>query len=160
MKKLVMGLIGLAALGAVLVACGGQPADKFPSVTKGKTFTDLASKFAAGSKSGLVIHYHRPDKKFDGWNIWGWVDGKDGAGFQFSENDTFGKIAYVSFSETAGKRGFIVRLSADGSDWKEKDPNKDLDRTTTLSTTTNLGEVWVVSGKDEFFTDPNKVVLP
>ena len=34
----------------------------------------------------IKLHYHRPDGQYDGWNVWFWDDGKDGAAFVLCAN--------------------------------------------------------------------------
>ena len=33
-----------------------------------------------GEQIQVNIHYHRYDNEYDGWNIWSWIGGKEGAG--------------------------------------------------------------------------------
>ena len=33
----------------------------------------------------IRLHYHRPDGNYDGWDVWFWELGKEGAGYAFSD---------------------------------------------------------------------------
>ena len=70
----------------------------------------------------LVIHYHRNDATYSGWNIWFWADGLDGKALQFNGADSYGVFAKYSLTDlgNAEKYGFIVRTD----DWA-KDPDGD-----------------------------------
>jgi pullulanase len=104
----------------------------------------------------LVVHYHRPDGNYAGWNLWAWPEGGDGASFAFEKSDLFGRYAIVPFPKlptTGSKRGgFIVRRG----NWEEKD--FDQDRFVEL-VPGGVAEVWVVSGDDAVRTDPAAVDL-
>lgn len=101
---------------------------------------------AAGST--LIIHYGgREDKKYDGWNLWVWEDGKDGKQVDFAADDSFGKVAVCSLSG-AGKVGFIVRLN----EWEAKDVEEDRYVDAGEGTT----EIWLTSGKADIATKAPK----
>ncbi len=60
----------------------------------------------------LKLHYHRADGKYDGWDVWLWEAGKDGAGFPFvEENGEMVATKVVTPGTTSV--GFIVRTA----DW-------------------------------------------
>ena len=67
----------------------------------------------------LKLHYHRDDGNYDGWDVWMWPDGGEGAGIPFEDED--GEMV-ATFEVPAGKTkvGFIVRTQ----DW-EKDVDMD-----------------------------------
>jgi pullulanase len=98
----------------------------------------------------IIIHFRRSDGKYDGWNIWSWADGRDGAAFQFTDEDDFGKIATFRVPEADTLVGFIVRTDS----W---DKDVDYDQFIDLE----IGnEIWVVSerfgftyDKDEAYSD-------
>lgn len=80
------------------------------------TVADLTPIRAAGELT-LKFHYHREDGNYDGWDVWLWEEGKDGADYYFEEVD--GEMV-TSMDVTPGTTavGFIVRTE----DW-----TKDID---------------------------------
>ncbi len=94
----------------------------------------------AFASTSVIIHYHRDDNNYEGWQIWGWAEGKDGKDFEFTEEDAFGAVAYIDLAEDAEKMGFIIKTA----DW-----TKDVgdDRFIDLS---QGNEVWVTSEQAEF----------
>ena len=60
----------------------------------------------------IKLHYHRADGQYDGWNVWFWDDGKDGAAYEFAlENGEM--VATKAVGADVVKEGFIVRTN----DW-------------------------------------------
>ena len=93
----------------------------------------------------VIVHYNRPDKDYNGWNLWMWPDGKDGKAIQFTDDDSFGKVALFSFTDDVSKVGIIVRLN----DWESKDIEDDR----FITVAGDVTEVWLNSGKAEILTD-------
>jgi len=133
----------LLALAAVAAPHAAAPAD-FPRLAR------LLNP-APGSAT-LIVHYHRPDGKYDGWNLWCWPAGKDGASFPFDRGDAFGRCAVVTFPKAPEGAGFIVRQG----DWKAKD--FDGDRGVSFAQGP-MQEVWIVSGDPAVHTDPSAIDL-
>ena len=106
---------------------------------------------APGSAT-LIVHYHRPDGKYDGWNLWCWATGQQGASFAFDREDAFGRCATVTFPKAPEGAGFIVRQG----DWKAKDI--DGDRGVSFAAGP-IQEVWLVSGDPAVQTDPDRIDL-
>lgn len=67
----------------------------------------------------LKLHYHRPDGNYDGWDVWLWEYGKDGAGYAF-ENEGGEMVATMNVTPGVTSVGFIVRTAS----W-DKDINED-----------------------------------
>lgn len=81
------------------------------STTKAETTDD-------SSESVYVkIRYKREDKNYEGWNFWGWEDGKDGKQVDFIGEDSEGKFAVIKTSKSAGSLGYILRQKIAGNDW-------------------------------------------
>jgi pullulanase len=60
----------------------------------------------------IKLHYHRPDGQYDGWNVWFWDDGGEGAVYEFAlENGEMVATKVIDAGVT--KEGFIVRTN----DW-------------------------------------------
>ncbi|NBP52294.1 MAG: pullulanase, partial [Actinobacteria bacterium] len=106
---------------------------------------------APGSAT-LIVHYHRPDGKYDGWNLWCWATGKEGASHAFDRDDAFGRCAVVTFPKAPEGAGFLVRLG----DWQAKD--FDGDRGVSFASNP-LQEIWIVSGDPSVHTDPAAIDL-
>ncbi|HBG08572.1 MAG: type I pullulanase [Limnochordia bacterium] len=75
----------------------------------------------------VKVHYRRHDQDYTGWNLWMWVDGREGFGIEFTEEDDFGKIAVVPFTDLqdATSLGIIVRRSTATNAWAQKDVEHD-----------------------------------
>ena len=104
-----------------------------------------------GEQIQVNIHYHRYDNEYDGWNIWSWIDGKEGAGYEFTGEDEFGKIAAftVDLEEDTKKIGFLVRHSTPSNAWEQKDCVED--RFMDLSyTKEGVIDIYVVEGETKF----------
>ncbi len=114
---------------------------------KALVFLFLLAVVFSYAATELVIHYHRWDGNYDGWNLWiWWVEpiSKDGAAYQFTEKDDFGVVARVKFDETLTKVGIIVRLN----EWQEKDVA--MDRFITIKD--GKAEVWLLQGIEQIYT--------
>ena len=76
-------------------------------------------KVMAAEELVLKLHYHRADDNYDGWDVWLWDAGKDGAGYAFAEED--GEMVATKVIEPGvTQEGFIVRTAS----WS-KDIDKD-----------------------------------
>jgi len=125
------GLIAacLAAL-TVLVPAAGAQSPRLP-----------VNPRKYGADQVVVVHYARLDGDYDGWNLWAWPLGKEGAAHAFEGKDAFGRYAVVPLprGEKVERVGFIVRKG----DWQAKD--HDGDRFVEVSGKP-VTEAWVVSG--------------
>lgn len=75
----------------------------------------------------LAVHYYRYDGDYTGWNLWVWIDGKEGTGYEFTEEDDYGLVAHVPLTGigSAQRIGIIVRRSVPGNPWAAKDVAQD-----------------------------------
>ena len=78
-----------------------------------------AAMAAGAGDVTIKLHYNRPDGSYDGWDVWFWLDGKDGSGYPFSEEDG-DMVATITVAAGVTKVGFIVRTAS----WS-KDVNAD-----------------------------------
>ncbi len=101
-------------------------------------------------KTTVTIHYKRNNGDYDGWNIWCWPDGGEGAAYEFTKEDSFGKVAVIEFDSAVEKAGFIIRLN----DWEAKDTFGD-DRFIE-GIKDGKAEIWVTEGVEEFATEGPK----
>ena len=70
----------------------------------------------------LIVHYGgRADNSYDGWNLWIWEEGREGQQVDFTDEDSFGKVAVYQTNRKPGSIGFIVRLNQ----WEDKDMGDD-----------------------------------
>ncbi len=67
----------------------------------------------------LKLHYHRTDGNYEGWDVWMWESGRDGAGYAFAEENGE-MVATMNVTPGTTTIGFIVRTQ----DWA-KDVNED-----------------------------------
>jgi len=110
-------------------------------------FFVLLSVVFAFAGTELIIHYHRWDGNYDGWNLWIWwmePISKEGAAYQFTEIDDYGVVARVKFDETLTKVGIIVRLR----EWQEKDVAMDR----FINVKDGKAEVWLLQGIEQIYT--------
>lgn len=103
-----------------------------------------------GAESLLVVHYGRADGRYEGWDLWAWPEGGEGAAHAFVGETAFGRYAIVPFRATPARAGVIVRRNG----WEEKDI--DADRFVEL-TRGGVAEVWIRSGELEIRKDPAAV---
>ncbi len=103
----------------------------------------------------LIIHYFRYNGDYDdGWNMWMWPYGGDGAGYTFDSvdgtivTDSWGAVATIDMNEAgmfgATQIGIIMRLG----NWDRKDVDKD--RFMEIPETSENGEahVYFVEGDE------------
>ncbi len=105
-----------------------------------------------GAEAVLIVHYHRPDERYRGWNLWTWADGADGRSVGFDHETDFGRYAAVPVDPEADRQGLIVRLR----EWESRDVGGD--RFVTLDDD-GVTEVWLVSGDERIHTDPEDIDL-
>lgn len=75
----------------------------------------------------VKLHYHREDGNYDGWDVWLWEVGFDGAAYAFAEEDG-DMVATKVITPGVTSLGFIVRTQ----DWtKDVDEDQFIDLTET-----------------------------
>ncbi len=106
----------------------------------------LCLSYLTFASTTLVIHYHRFDGDYQGWNLWIWpVEpiGQEGKSYQFTETDDFGVKTTVTLDLTLTKVGIIVRLG----EWLMKDVAKDR----FIEIENGFAEVWILQGVEEIY---------
>jgi pullulanase len=98
---------------------------------------------SCGGGRRLVLHYYRYGGDYEGWNVWAWPAGGTGESFGFGPPDAGGFV--TALIPAKGELGVIVRRSAGGNEWAEKDG--DTDRFV------SGGEVWLVQNDPEVYTE-------
>ena len=95
----------------------------------------------------MIIHYYRFNGDYSGWNVWVWPTepNGNGAGHKFGERGAGGFVtAFVELNSGVQEVGYIIRRSAGGNDWAEKDTNDDH--------FTRAREIWVIQGDSAIYT--------
>ena len=105
---------------------------------------------APAGRSLLVIHYHRPDGDYAGWNVWAWADGREGRAYAFTAASPFGRTALIELPADASQGNFIVRRN----DWEQKDVGHD--RAVPFDAD-RVAEVWLVSGDPAVYGDVDEI---
>lgn len=91
----------------------------------------------------LKLHYHREDGSYEGWDVWLWNDGGEGAAYPFEEEEGE-MVATKEITPDATKIGFIVRTQ----DWtKDFDGDQFIDVSEMVSGTVH---VYVESGVEGY----------
>ncbi|HZG77109.1 MAG TPA: type I pullulanase, partial [Paenibacillus sp.] len=108
----------------------------------GRTYTAEATVLLASQTTTFVVHYFRYDQNYGDWNLWAWLDGREGQSFpavtETRDGKTWARMT-VDVAGDASKLNFIVRKG----NWAEKEFS---DRS--LTATDGFGEVWVVEGDE------------
>lgn len=100
---------------------------------------------ATSAATTVIVHYTRPDGDYTGWNLWAWPKDSDGKQYDFSYEDSYGKVAVIQLTNPATEIGFIVRLN----EWEDKDMGDDR----IITVTDGKAEIWLTSGTAEFATE-------
>ncbi|MBQ1193625.1 MAG: type I pullulanase [Lachnospiraceae bacterium] len=100
------------------------------------------------------LHYHRYDEAYDGWNIWFWPEGGDGARYEFNGTDDFGVVSSVNFDSSVTSLGFIVKLNE--WDQKECDMDRYIDTTKAVD---GVIDVWLIQADTNIYYDYSEVDL-
>lgn len=86
------------------------------------TFSDIPEVRAVNDSVTLRLHYHRSDDSYDGWTVWIWnAAGGDGASYDLTGEDEFGRYAEMTVPAGATELGYIVRFG----EWEAKDIDSD-----------------------------------
>jgi pullulanase len=122
---------------------GPAPEDDEPAYTA----IAPASAEAVGAQAVVVMHYHRPDGRYDGWNAWVWAEGRAGEVYPLDGVDGYGVYARVLLDEPTDRVGFIIRRG----EWLERDVEQD--RFVSLDPS-GVAEVWLLAGEERVYMDP------
>ncbi len=118
-------------------------ASGFKALGVGKTASDF------DARTVLILHYHRYDGNYAGWNLWIWPHKPvsiPGKAYQFTGKDAYGEYAVIKFQKRYTSLGFIVRLD----DWKAKDVS--VDRFVNIPKS-GVAEIWVLQGQRQWFSN-------
>ena len=79
----------------------------------------FANAEVIGSEKVYVkVRLNKPDKDYEGWNLWVWEKDKQGKSYGFIGEDKDGKFAVVETVKGAKELGVIVRKSSQGNEWE------------------------------------------
>ncbi len=108
--------------------------------------------FIQAEQVHVTLHYYRFDGNYDGWNIWAWPYGREGAEHRFSESGEFGITASftVDSMEHSPKIGFIIRKSVRGNEWDQREIG---DRYIEWADADGSSEVWIIQGDARVYED-------
>jgi len=101
----------------------------------------------SGDGEGIVIHYYRSDKNYEGWNLWVWPSdpGEEGKGYLFGPPDAEGWVtSRVPLASFVMEYGYIVRKSTPSNAWEAKDYEDDRH--------SSAREIWVISRDAKTYT--------
>ena len=91
----------------------------------------------------IKLHYHRADDNYDGWDVWMWEEGADGAAYELTEEDG-DHVATMEVTPGTTSVGFIVRTA----DWtKDVDEDQFIDISEMVSGTV---DIYVESGVEGY----------
>lgn len=112
------------------------------AATFAASFMDVVT-VAAAEELTLKLHYHREDGNYDGWDVWLWEEGGDGAAYAFEEEDGE-MVATKAITPGVSSVGFIVRTA----DWtKDVDADQFIDISEMVSGTVHI---YVESGVEGY----------
>lgn len=112
------------------------------AMTLATSVTDVITVKAAEDLV-LKLHYHREDENYDGWDVWLWEEGGDGAAYEFEDEDGE-MVATKVITPGASSVGFIVRTA----DWaKDIDADQFIDISEMVSGTVHI---YVESGVEGY----------
>lgn len=115
-----------------------------------KTYTDQATVKVVPVVTNFKINYLRYNMDYDGWNLWVWLDGKDGSKYDvFSEKDGW-YTGVVSIPDQVNKINFITRKG----EWADQEGG---DRVFDL---TKGQEVWLVQGDKTVYYSKEEAMKP
>ncbi|HAS73480.1 MAG TPA: type I pullulanase [Clostridiales bacterium UBA8960] len=118
---------------------------------------ELSSASAVVEALEVVIHYHRFDGNYEGWNLWIWAKGKDGSSFEFNTEDAYGKKAEIRLEALgdAEEIGFIIRKG----EWEAKDVESD--RFVPIDKVNEAGqlEIYLVQGAERIYCSEDEIDL-
>jgi pullulanase len=107
----------------------------------------VASVFGSGlpshaaSDHQITVHYFRYNADYTGWKMWFWPRGGNGADFNFTGDDSFGRTGTFIVPASAGLDvGLIVKKG----NWDSKDVSAD--RYLTDWDSSGNAEIWLVQG--------------
>ncbi len=100
----------------------------------------------SGNSTTVIVHYHRFDNNYAGWNLWMWPyapQSLNGASYNFTGTDSFGEVATAQIPGNNTQVGVIVRLG----NWQAED----ISSNRYINITNGQAQVWLVEGNPTVF---------
>lgn len=106
----------------------------------------------------LNLHYYRFDENYDSWDVWSWINSDDSAGYGFTKQDNYGKIAEINKTNVGNQKAVSFIIRQGGNDWKGKDVDKD--RSIDLAYANNNGEInaYILQGDEKVYKNANEPI--
>lgn len=101
----------------------------------------------AEGETKLIFHFDDP--KNEDWRLWVWPKDKEGAEYEFTSEDDFGKVAEITLDAKYDEIGFIVK----GPNWE-----KNIAEDRFVKTTNETTEIWIRSEDPEVYIEPTKSI--
>lgn len=123
------------------------------------SYAPPAEEVAPQTKKMTVnLHYYRSGNDYEGWNVWHWIDGKDGQQAEFAAEDSYGKTATFDLEDAEGfsKLNFIIRKGTPDNEWQEKDG--DSDRSVYVIEGQDTMDIWVMENDALIYNHPEFIV--
>ncbi|KMK75585.1 alpha-amylase family glycosyl hydrolase [Alkalihalobacillus pseudalcaliphilus] len=99
----------------------------------------------------IRFHYDRPDRDYEGWNLWVWGTNAQDDQIDFTEIKDGQAYVDIAVSSSADRVGFVLRQ---GEDWDTAKKDVDPDRYIQLNSQDLVTKVFVQSGEVPFHTVP------
>ena len=90
-------------------------------------------------KVTLNLNYYRFNDDYSEWDVWSWIDGSEGAGYEFATENDYGKVATIVYEGVENKKSNGIGVIVRKPDWSSKDI--DNDRFIDLAYANNKGEI-------------------
>ncbi|WP_170311611.1 type I pullulanase [Vallitalea okinawensis] len=100
-----------------------------------------------GQTYEFTIHYYRHDKKQMEWDLWVWMDGKDGAEYDFTNEDEDG-YATVTITVPESNINIITRPG----NWS----SQEVTRIAEISEGESV-DVWIIEGDEKVYYDKSEI---
>ena len=117
------------------------------------TYYERPSEDKPVEKRQIQFNYDRPEKDYEGWNLWYWSSGisdsNDSLAFEDLDYFEDGRFT-LPISKNAKEIGFIVRKSSEDNRWLEKDPDADRSVITDPQALEKTTKVFLKQGEKEF----------
>lgn len=135
-----------------VASCTAAPAAAPTPEAASEKLADSIDLAELNAQAALILHYHRPDGDYTGWNAWVWTDTGEGQAYPFDRETAFGRAAIIAVDRAPERYGFIIRRG----NWEMKDVDRDRFINNPES---DVAEVWVNAGDPNVYGDAEQVDL-
>lgn len=99
----------------------------------------------AEGETKLIFHFDNP--KNEDWRLWVWPKDGEGAEYEFTSEDDFGKVTEITLDSKYEEIGFLVK----GPNWE-----KNITEDRFVKTPNETTEIWIRSEDPEVYLEPTK----